>query len=166
MKKIILACFAIVVMLAGCKTTEANYKSAYETAKEKNAASGGLGAIDSELAAEDSPKEIKIGDVQLPVINCRLYKATTEGDDAIVPKLYNVAVAKFRQRFNARSLCQRLRDGGFDGAFVAIDMEKNYYVMTGTTDDASEASTLLSATESSDVFRAKSPFPCVIVSLR
>ena len=44
MKKIILACFAIVVMLAGCKTTEANYKSAYETAKEKNAASG-LGAI-------------------------------------------------------------------------------------------------------------------------
>ena len=151
MKKIILACFAIVVMLTGCKTTEANYKSAYETAKEKNAASGGLGAIDSELAAEDSPKEIKIGDVQLPVINCRLYKATTEGDDAIVPK---------------RSLCQRLRDGGFDGAFVAIDMEKNYYVMTGTTDDASEASTLLSATESSDVFRAKSPFPCVIVSLR
>ena len=147
MKKIILACFAIVVMLTGCKTTEANYKSAYETAKEKNAASGGLGAIDSELAAEDSPKEIKI-------------------DDAIVPKLYNIAVAKFRQRFNARSLCQRLRDGGFDGAFVAIDMEKNYYVMTGTTDDASEASTLLSATESSDVFRAKSPFPCVIVSLR
>ena len=40
MKKIILACFAIVVMLAGCKTTEANYKSAYETAKEKNAAWG------------------------------------------------------------------------------------------------------------------------------
>ena len=111
-------------MLTGCKTTEANYKSAYETAKEKNAASGGLGAIDSELAAEDSPKEIKIGDVQLPVINCRLYKATTEGDDAIVPKLYNIAVAKFRQRFNARSLCQRLRDGGLTARLLRLTWKK------------------------------------------
>ncbi|MDE5934614.1 MAG: hypothetical protein K2K33_10240 [Muribaculaceae bacterium] len=154
---------AVVMLLSGCKTTEANYKAAYETAREKNASTIGT-EVDSAIAGEDSPKEQTFGDVVLPTIGRRLYAVKADGADSVNPKLYNVAVARFRQLFNARSLCARLREGGFEGAFLAMDKDRDYYVLTGTTSEAQEASVLLSETVASDVFKPKTPFPCVIVS--
>ncbi len=163
MKKYLVLIAIAAMSLTGCKTTEANYRAAYETAKEKKAS--GLGTdVDSAMAKEEQAHETKVGDVTLPVLNTRLYAVAAEGANAVTPKAYSVGVAKFKQIFNARSLCSRLRDGGFDGAFVAMDREKNYYVLTGTTADADEAAKLLSETEGSEVFKAKPPFPAVIVS--
>ena len=163
MRKSLLLIVAATLALAACKTTEANYRAAYETAKEKKAS--GLGdEVDNAMAKEEQPRETKVGDATLPVLNARLYAADAEGADAITPKIYSVAVAKFKQIFNARSLCSRLRDGGFSGAFVAVDRDKNYYVLTGTTAEATEAAKILAETEQSEVFKAKTPFPCVIVS--
>lgn len=163
MRKFLLLAAVAAMALTGCKTTEANYRAAYETAKEKK--SSGLGAdVDNAIAKEEQPKETKVGDVTMPVLNTRLYAVAAEGANAVTPKIYSVGVAKFKQIFNARSLCSRLRDGGFAGAFVAVDREKNYYVLTGTTADSDEAAKLLTETERSEVFKAKSPFPAVIVS--
>lgn len=159
----VICCLVASLAFAGCKTSEANYRAAYETAMEKKTSAVGED-VESELAKESSPKTVAIGEVELPTIDCRLYAVAAEGANAVTPMRYSVAVAKFRQLFNARSLCRRMRDGGYDGALVAMDREKTYYVLAGTTADAGEAAALLKKTESGDVFKAKSPFPCVIVS--
>lgn len=162
-KYTVICCLVASLAFAGCKTSEANYRAAYETAMEKKTSAVGED-VESELAKESSPKTVAIGEVELPTIDCRLYAVAAEGADAVTPMRYSVAVAKFKQLFNARSLCRRMRDGGYDGALVAMDREKTYYVLAGTTADAGEAAVLLKKTESGDVFKAKSPFPCVIVS--
>lgn len=162
MKKLMLIA-VLALVSGGCKTTEANYRAAYVTAKEKNAS--GLGAdVDDKMAGEEMARPKQFGNVTLPVLTTRLYVAAVDGVGGVSPKVFNVAVARFKQTFNAKSLCNRLREAGFPDSFVAMDREKNYYVLTGTTADAQEASARLEQSASSDVYSAKSPFPCVIVS--
>lgn len=164
MRNLFLICvIAIVMALTGCKTSEANYRAAYEVAKEKRTQE--IDAMtDASLAKAEMPQMQAIGETDMPVITLRLYAVAAEGANSVVPKLYSVAVAKFKQLFNARSLCQRLREGGLESAFVTMDREKNYYVITGTTSNEKEVVAIMSETESNNVFKAKTPFPSVIIS--
>lgn len=55
MKKLLLMLAAVIVALAGCKTNEANYRAAYEKAKEKRTETGDS-AITSKLRSELTPR--------------------------------------------------------------------------------------------------------------
>lgn len=106
--------------ITSCKTTESNYKAAYETAAERRA---------SKVDAEDD--FLSIPDQSVTVTTFLSPIKTTEKDTitpAEAPR-FSVAVNKFKQVFNAKALCNRLRADGWTSAYVAQTPEDEYYVM-------------------------------------
>ena len=84
--------------LSGCKTTEANYRQAYERALEKR----NEGLTQEEIAAiareEAIPRTLFRGD-SIPLKG--MYVKCVEGGVDGKALKYNVVVASFKQRFNA-----------------------------------------------------------------
>lgn len=118
----------LLAMLSACKTTEANYKAAYEAAAEHRASKA-----DAEYDFLNRPDQSVIITEFLSVVK-------TSDKDTITPAetpKFAVAANKFKQVFNAKALCQRLRTEGFGGAYVARNPSDEYYVMVeGFSDEA------------------------------
>lgn len=97
-------------LLISCKTTEENYRSAYEVAKARQTE----GLTDREIAAmqreESLPKVVYKGD-SIPLKS--VYVKWVEGGAGGTALRYNVVVNSFKQQFNARSVLMRLRDAGY-----------------------------------------------------
>ncbi len=98
MKKIIsIVGILTALTFTACKTTEANYRAAYEIAKEKQL-DGGDETVSEGLRNELQPKPQKIGNDTLPV---RMFPVGYTKDGGLESnaglKRYNVAVARFRQ---------------------------------------------------------------------
>lgn len=117
-------------VLSSCKTTEANYKAAYEAAAEHRASKSD--AEDDFLNRPD----------QSVIITEFLSPVKTSDKDSVIPDetpKYAVAVNKFKQVFNAKALCERLRNEGFNGAYVARNPSDEYYVMAKGFGDETQA---------------------------
>ncbi len=150
MKKIFFAIAALGLLAAGCRTTEKNYREAYEKALEKR--DEGLTA-EERLALEReraTPKSVYRGD-SIPLK--AMWVNTVAETSASAAKEYNVVTGSFRQQFNATSAMKRLREGSYPGAFLLIDAEKNFIVAARTTES------LDSAVAALDTLREKSPIP-------
>lgn len=95
--------------MASCKSSQSAYKAAYEKAQEKKieepapapAAEQPVVTTPSTTTATTTPVR-----EQSERINA------VDGNDALL-KEYNVIVGSFRQRLNAQSLCERLREDGY-----------------------------------------------------
>ena len=150
------AAAAVALMAGGCKTTEANYRSAYEKALEKR--NEGLSA--DEIAAfareEAIPRTVFRGD-SIPLRGAYVKCVDGGVGGQVLP--YSVAVATFRQKFNAESVFKRLQAAGFSRAALLIDKDEHYLVVA-TTDSTLE-NCCRRASESGILFaRADaSPFP-------
>lgn len=162
MKKLLLMLAAVIVALAGCKTNEANYRAAYEKAKEKRTETGDS-TITSKLRSELTPKDMVIDGVTLPVRTEPL-RAISPEKDAPVPvlKRYCVVVAQFRQMFNARSLRTRLAESGYEGAVVVANRQDDYYVCAATTAVPAEAAEVLRRLGEEKSIAIHEPFPYVL----
>lgn len=131
MKYIILFTIFFVISLASCKTSEANYRTAYE----KAVALRDIEDIDDNQLA---PRYvIENGDtIAVVVENVSVVK-----DSDIQPqvKSFGVVVGKFRQRFNAMSLRDRFVDAGYNSAIVVATASDEYYIIAVSYDTAKEA---------------------------
>lgn len=148
------------IPFAGCKTTEANYKNAYQIAKEKRT-DGGDSTVTQGLRNELIPKNMVLGGVTLPV---RTEPVAVTKDGGAVQgemKVYNVVVASFRQRFNANSMRERLADMGYK-SFLIHNRDVLYYVVAGTTQSAPEALELLNKVKAESSLHIAAPFPYVL----
>lgn len=142
MKKIL---FAIVVLMVGlsftsCKTSEANYRAAYEIAKSKHNADEGVDrdTYDKIVAEQTSNTAVVLGDsvrlVQMHV--------SVVDDDQELQHPYGVVVGEYKQPFNARSFRDRLKQEE-KPAYVVMDGERVYYVIVRAFDTSPEAAEYL-----------------------
>ena len=153
----ILGSFAVI----SCKTTEENYRKAYETAKAKE--SDGIDeTIYNRIRREAKPAQVVIGSDTLSLKK----EAVRVSADQDIPqermKKYNVVVAQFKQLFHAKSMKKRMIEAGYPTAFIVQTREPLYYVVAVTTDDASEAAKALKTFEIDSPIRLVEPCPWVL----
>lgn len=164
MRKILItACAVLAICITGCRTTEANYRAAYEKARDKQMDTGNSISTQG-LKNELIPKDMKFNGVTLPVRTEPLGVTKDSGADQADLKLYNVVVATFRQRFNAFSMAKRLKESGYELPFVVHNRLGAYYVVAGSVSNPEAARLLLDRVKEDNTMSLKSPFPYVLRS--
>lgn len=150
------------MLVASCKTNENNYRAAYEVAKEKQM--GGVDADTYELMQAESMPQITVinGDSVRVITEAVKIVKTTENAVAVL-KNYNVAVAQFRQVFNANAMCRRLSANGYS-AYIVENADPAYYVIAGGFDYRTEAVELLKQVQSDKSIVLREPYPCLLQS--
>lgn len=158
-----LCAVAIVCVAVSCKTTEANYRAAYERAIE------GKNANDTDsVGITPIRQEVKtimknIDGADLPTIS-RFVNITENGggiNESI--KRYCVVSGQFKQVFNARSMRERLVENGYPGAFVVQADDRYFLVVAGSFHDAKQARELYDKLKADDALKLKSPMPLVLL---
>lgn len=149
--------------LSACKTTEANYRAAYEKAMEKDRA-GVDSTVYARIRQEARPQKVIIGSDTLAMRG--EYVVLTAGMDQN-PELfrtYNIVTGQFKQLFTAKNMRKRLNDAGFDSAIVVQTKEPLYYVIAMSVGTPAEASAALVKVKDSG-FPLRDPFPWVLRKL-
>lgn len=136
---ILIILIAATVFVA-CKTSEANYRAAYERAAEQRQAQSG---VDSTIYARirnqaTTTRLIASGD-SIPMRTEYVSPTKDEGATRENTLKYNVVVGQFKQIFNARQMRQRLISGGYPDARLLETREPLYYVVTATCATPEEA---------------------------
>lgn len=130
----------LAVGLGACKTTEENYRNAYDRALAGRAQRDSLentiyGAhrrgMGSTLAVQGSDT------VEMKTVQVKI----TEGGGGIPEwlKPYNLVAGQMKQQFNALSLRERLVEAGYPRAFVVETAEPYYYIILGSYPTEAEA---------------------------
>lgn len=118
------------IIFASCKTSEANYRAAYEKAI---AGRDSLTALENTVYGRhrrNTTSSLAIaGNDTVEMIATRV--RVTEGGGGINENLkpYSVVVGQFKQLVNAKSLRERLVDAGYPSAFVVETAEPYYYII-------------------------------------
>lgn len=159
---LILASVALLAT-AGCKTTEENYRAAYEKAVQARAEQD---SIDSTIYGHERRRQqtTTVDTPSGPVeVKVQLVRVTDEGG-GIAENLrrFNVVVGQFKQLFNAKSLRERLVDAGYPGAFVVETGEPYYYIVLASFADAAQAKAELEKFEGAGAFAMKAPCPFIL----
>lgn len=149
--------------IASCKTSEENYRAAYEKAI---AGRDSLTALDNTIYGAGrrnmGSRTAVAGADTAEVRTARV--AVTDGGGGIREWLhpYSVVVGQFKQLFNAHSMRERLADAGYPRAFVVETAEPYYYVILSSHDSQSEAIHALAAIPSDFPVAMKAPLPFVL----
>lgn len=154
---------ACVLLLGACKTTEANYRAAYEKAVAARADQDSIEAtIYGKERLKQQQRVVSTPDGDVPV-TAQLVRVTDEGGG--LPqnlKRFNVVVGQFKQLFNAKSLRERLVDAGYPSAFVVETGEPYYYIVLESFGDAAAAKRALDAFAKSAPIQMKAPCPFIL----
>lgn len=163
MRKLTAVICAVAVLATACKTTEANYRAAYEKTIEARRESQSVDStVYGEVRRQGTVRPMTVGDTTVDVRIQRV--RVTDGGGGIRENLhrYNVVVGQFKQRFNAISLRDRLVDAGYPAAFVVETAEPYYYIIGASADDLSEAYASLKAFEANPPVPMKAPLPFLL----
>ena len=164
MKKYIKYLFpvAVIALLSAtsCKTTEANYRKAYEAAVEKQNEGYTSGEIAAMAREEAIPRTVYKGD-SIPLKG--EYVNTVKSDPPVsAAKRYNVVVATFKQKFNAQSVAKRLTEAGYTDVRLLIDRHQQYYVNAFSSDSLDEAVAFLRRITANPPMPLRSPCPYIL----
>lgn len=147
-----------------CKTTEANYKAAYERAM---AGRDSVMALENTIYGHERQKidtrKIRVGSDTIEVM--RQLVKVTPGGGGIRENLrqYCVVVGRFKQRFNAMQMQERITDqGDVPGAFVVETAEPYYYVVSRSFSTLQEAAAMVTDYRKTPPLPMKSPLPYIL----
>lgn len=153
---------AFMLVAVGCKTSEENYRRAYDVAKQKQVESAGGETIYNAIRREATGSETVVnGDS----IRLRSEYVTVTKDCAPGPKAlkrYNVVVGQFKQLFHARSLMTRMKDAGYESTFVAQTREPYYYVIAVASDSVADIVPAFHLFETKSPIRLVDPCPWIL----
>lgn len=154
-------CVISILMLAlvSCKTTEKNYREAYELAKGSGTIQDTL--IANLIAADQAPVDVEVAGGVMKMRKEFVSIVMDEGVTKDMLKRYNVVVGRFRQLFNARSMSKRMASLGYQ-SFLVVDRTTSYFVVAASTDQQEEALGLYNKILSDNRVVYKSPFPWVL----
>ncbi len=164
MKKLLATIIAIgsIALFYSCKTTEANYRAAYErTIANRDSANGYESAIYGRGRSIGSQIIVGSGDT----IESRSNRVTITpngGGENITLRHYNVVVGQFKQVFNARSMRKRLVDAGYTDALVVQTSEPYYYVILSTHEVRQKAVEALQAIPEDFPVKLREPLPFIL----
>ncbi len=141
MKRSVLMVAAMVIILAGCKTTEENYRQSYEAAVAKrNATEAAADSVDNtihnKIMEASKPYSKTEGGKTALYLQGNMWQAYNAEKNKM--KRYNVVVGAMRQLFNAKAFCSRLEANGAK-AYVIQNGAKDYYVVAEGFDTFAEA---------------------------
>lgn len=161
MKKILFVAAIAAVVLTGCKTTEANYRAAYEIAKEKQQRAEDDGST-ARLQTFADPKEITVDGIKLMMHTEPIGFIADGGVTRESIRKYNVVVGRFRQLFNAKQMRERLIASGYDEACVVTTRDAGYYVIAESCATATEAEKGLEKVKDDSTLSLRAPLPYIL----
>lgn len=153
----------IALTVYSCKTTEANYRAAYEKTMEARAGQ----EIDDDNLFGGVQRQMKssyvvTGSDSIPV-SFQYISVVADGDNTPAEmKKYNVVAGQFKQKFNAFSLCRRIKDSGWPDAFIVQTSEPYYYIVAATFDSASDAAAAMKKIRQAPPLEIKPPLPFIL----
>lgn len=161
----IIATLALTVF-SGCKTSEKNYRTAYETARQHQIERNGGEDLTNGVALTQTgmfkPAAHTIGDVTFPMATTwvRSESGVTSPLDSL--HRYNVAVGQFKQIFNARALFNRLKNSHYPDAVMMKTSEGYYVVASMSTNVPVEALKGLEEVKADTTIKPREPFPFIL----
>lgn len=160
MKKLILIIALVAVILPACKTTEANYRAAYEIAKQKEKA-GIDSTVYAKIRQEARPHQVVVGGdtIAMKAEYVTLVPDMDQNSDLFLQ--YNVVTGQFKQLFTAKDMRKRLINNGFADAIVIQTREPLYYVVAVSVATPAEAAEALKKVRESS-FPTRDPFPWIL----
>ena len=151
------------MLVTGCHSNEQNYREAYEKAAERRKT--GIGAEDyAKIEAERQRYTHVINGDSVRMVYVNANVAIDSTDTA---HDYNVVVASFTQRINAKSYRDRLREEcGFAGSYVLFGgPDKLYYVVLEGYDDRESAAAMLRDLDKKVAMKILEPLPWILCKL-
>lgn len=156
---------AIIVGIAtSCKTTEKNYRTAYEravTARDSDVTPFEHTIYNRYRREARDVRVISDGDT----VTTRIIRVAVTADGGGVRewlKKYSVVVAGFKQLFNAKSLRDRYAGAGYPRTFLVQNAEPYYYVIVGSSDNLGEMTALADSIRATPVIPLKNDFPFIL----
>ncbi len=164
---LIIALFAALFIMPACKTTEANYRAAYENAKLKQQESTGIDStIYGRIRQQASASKLLVGNDSLPLRREYVGYTTDGGSSRENVLRYNIVVGQFKQVFNARQMRKRLIDGGYEGAMIVNTREPLYYVIAASVSTPEEALQAWKRVTTDPSIVLRSPLPFILQPAR
>lgn len=151
------------VMLTACHSSEKNYREAYEKAKERRQTSIGSETYAKIEAERQRYTHVINGDsVRMLYVNVNVAIDSTD-----VAHDYNVVVATFTQRINAKSYRDRLREEcGLAGSYVLFGgKDKQYFVVAQGFDNSTDAAAMLHDIDKKVCLKILEPLPWILKKL-
>ncbi|MCM1450286.1 MAG: SPOR domain-containing protein [Clostridiales bacterium] len=152
--------------MSACRTTEANYRTAYQQATAGRRDSSNIDNTIYDSFRRKAIKQARIvnGDT-LEVKRERVkIQDPTQGQSNTLLQSY-VVVAQFKQLFNARSMRDRLKTAGYPDATLLVNGEPLYYVTLGGGDTQASVE-LLDKFTSNQAITAKAPYPLILEPIK
>lgn len=160
---------AVAVLVAagtftGCKTSEKNYREAYERTMARDSSRTDF---DQTIYGRHR-REVREGTIAqgTDTVATRRVRVTVTPDEGALNeqlKKYCVTVGEFKQLFNARSLRDRIRDAGYPGAFIVQTAEPYYYIVAESTADAAAATAAVTKLRANPPFPLRAPAPFILL---
>lgn len=152
----------LAVMVSACHSNEKNYREAYEKAVERRKT--GIGAETyAKIEAERQRYTHVINGDSVRMVFLSANVAIDSTDQA---KTYNVVVASFTQRINAKSYRDRLREEcGFPSYVLYGGPDKLFYVILQGFDSQDEAAALLRDIDKKVKMKILEPLPWILRKL-
>ena len=151
------------VMLTACHSSEQNYREAYEKAMDRRQTGVGAETYAKIEAERQRYTHVINGDsVRMIYVNANVAIDSTDvGYD------YNVVVATFSQRINAKSYRDRLREEcGLTGSYVLFGgPEKQYFVVAQGFDNSADAAAMLHDLDKKVCLKILEPLPWILKKL-
>ncbi len=155
-------CVPTLLLSTGCKTTEANYRAAYEVAKEKSAEKSLVdGTIYDQMRREAIDSRLVVNGDSIPMVTVQVSTVADYSTPQSV-KRYSVVVNQFKQVFNAKSQVNRLRTSGYPEALLVVTAEPLYYVVAVSVDNPEEAAAEYFKVLDDKSIVKKNPFPWIL----
>ena len=151
------------VALTACHSNEKNYREAYEKAAERRKTGIGAETYAKIEAERQRYTHLINGDsVRMVYVNANVAIDSTD-----VASPFNVVVATFTQRMNAKSYRDRLREEcGYKGSYVLYGgPDKQYFVVLQGFEDKEQAAALLHDLDQKVCLKILEPLPWILRKL-
>ena len=164
----ILPALAAFVGIVGCKTTEKNYRAAYEKAvsNSNRDVTDFDDTIYNRFRGQMRDVAVALGDSTIMTRTARVAVTADGGGIKEWLKRYNVVVGEFKQLFNARSLRGRYVEAGYPRCFIVENAEPYYYILAGSSNNLAEMVALADSIRATAPIPLKSGFPYILQSVR
>ena len=151
------------VLLAACHTTETNYKESYDKAVNKSR----TGANASEYEARQMERVRFTSEVDGDSVRLIREYFNIVDDSVSVLKRYGVVVGEFKQKFNAMSMRDRLRQDGQPSYVVYTGAsDKTYLVVAHAYDDITLAAAYIRIMKKETSVKPTVPLPWILERIR
>ena len=161
MKKTLLSFLMLAaVLLTACHSNEQNYREAYEKAMERRQTGVGAETYAKIEAERQRYTHVINGDsVRMVYVN-----ANVAIDSTAIAKPYNVVVASFTQRINAKSYRDRLvEECGLQGSYILYGgNDKQFFVVAQGFDTSAEAAAMIHDLDQYLCIKLLEPIPWIL----